>query len=241
MRHERSCCHNRGPWWEILILQRWEIRIPHIDGKYGRAGACLCLLCGSSSPLRKWEGLKSGLPLASTPPQSLKCEKASKTTWPMIKTSFGKARPPFHNEWIVPLINYNWSSFRVKREVPHQRQFLTRVIDLHWLIFCLWKALLQMREVEECRSVSWTPQFQTIVISVYFFAKHQRSHRATVPDVLTHLCLYSTIAHIFIHILVYVCVVCSYDIDSEDCVNINVFRQQLSSHHRPRWGSAHPT
>jgi hypothetical protein len=135
LRHERSCCHNRGPWWEILILQRWEIRIPHIDGKYGRAGACLCLLCGSSSPLRKWEGLKSGLPLASTPPQSLKCEKASKTTWPMIKTSFGKARPPFHNEWIVPLINYNWSSFRVKREVPHQRQFLTRVIDLHWLIF----------------------------------------------------------------------------------------------------------
>jgi len=90
-----------------------------------------------------------------------------------------------------------------------------------------------MREVEECRSVTGTPQFQTIVISVYFFAKHQRSHRATVPDVLTHLCLYSTIAHIFIHILVYVCVVCSYDIDSEDCVNINVFRQQLSSHHRP--------
>ena len=99
--------------------------------------ACACYVAslgGSPSRLRKCKGLKSGLPLTPPPPPCLKCEKASKTTWPMIKTSFGKARPPFHNEWIVPLINYNWSSFRVKRE-PHQRQFLTRVIDLHWLIF----------------------------------------------------------------------------------------------------------
>jgi len=127
--------------------------------------ACACYVAslgGSPSRLRKCEGLKSGLPLTPPPPPCLKCEKASKTTWPMIKTSFGKARPPFHNEWIVPLINYNWSSFRVKREVPHQRQFLTRVIDLHWLIFasrerhCFKWEGLKSGEVR-----AGLPQFQT--------------------------------------------------------------------------------
>lgn len=167
---------------------------------------------GSTSPLRKWEGLKSGLPLASPPPQSLKCEKASKTTWPIW------SKPALHNEWIVPY--YNWSSFCVKRKPP-PKAILNQSNRSPLTDICrLWKALLQMRRVEECRSVSRIPPIsnQTISNPVYFFAKHQRSHRAT--------------SHMFLRICLYFMIMCVCTIYS-DCVNINVFRQQLSSHHRP--------
>jgi len=123
-----------------------------------------------------------------------------------------------HNEWIVPY--YNWSSFCVKRKPP-PKAILNQSNRSPLTDICrLWKALLQMRRVEECRSVSRIPPISNRTISnpVYFFAKHQRSHRAT--------------SHMFLRICLYFMIMCVCTIYS-DCVNINVFRQQLSSHHRP--------
>lgn len=196
--------------------------------------ACACYVAslgGSPSRLRKWEGLKSGLPLTPPPPPCLKCEKASKTTWPMIKTSFWKACPPLHNERIVPY--YDWSSFSVKR-APPPKAILNQSNRSPLTDICLtWKALLQMRGVEECRSESRTPPISNRTISnpVYFFAKHQRSHRAT-SQMFLRIRLYFTITHTYLCMSVCVCTI------YWDCVNINVFRQQRSSHHGPN-GAQH--
>jgi len=158
--------------------------------------------------LRKWEGLKSGLPLASPPPQSLKCEKASKTTWPMIKTSFGKASPPpLHNEWIVPK-NIITGLLFVSKENPHQRQFLTRVIDLHWLIFacdrhCFKRERLNSVEVWVGPPHNFKPNRKKKL-----FCQASKIASCHVPiTVVTHLStIHLMFAHIFKHRFVFVCV-----------------------------------
>jgi len=125
---------------------------------------------------------------------------------PWSKPGFWKACPPLHNEWIVPY--YNWSSFPVKRDSsPHQRQFLTRVIDLHWLIFACERHRFKWARLKSVEVGAGFPRFQTKPFQTQFtFCQASKIASCHVPDVLTRPSISYDHTHIHAHILVYVCV-----------------------------------
>ena len=104
----------------------------------------------------------------------------------------------------------------VSKEHPHQRQFLTRVIDLHWLIFasrerhCFKWEGLKSGEVR-----AGLPQFQTEPFQTQFTFLPSIKDRIVPRPRCSYACVYIfTIIHTFMHILVCICMrVCLYDIN----------------------------
>jgi len=87
--------------------------------------------------LFSWHQLLQPLHLRPLDPRSKRASKSHPSSLQWMNS-------PIYN-------NFRQSSFSCqKKENSHQRQFLTRVIDLHWLIFAVWRHCLQPERGKKC-------------------------------------------------------------------------------------------